>query len=203
MADVSDETVLAKTGKTRAQWVKTIDSFGGEGMSHKEIARKLYEDKLIASGWWCQQITVDYERAKGRRIKGQTANAGFEVGVQKMIERPAQKLWDFLTSDKGLKLWLGDIGIDEFKLDRGEEYVTRDGTAGQIRSVYPMQKLRLTWQPKGRDEPTTLQLYLDCNRNRPNRTNLQFHHEKLSGNAEREAMKKHWRTVLNKVAEAV
>lgn len=195
MAQVSDEALKAKTGKTLQQWVKIIDDFGGADMTHKQIAQKLWDDKLIKNGWWCQQVTVDYEFAKGRRIRGETADAGFEIGVSKTMSKPAGEIWELLTSDQGLKLWLGDINADDIRFDKGQEYETKDGTIGQIRSVYPREKLRLTWQPKSRKTPITLQIYLTPN---GNKTSVLFHNEKLADAKDRETMRKHWQTILEK-----
>jgi hypothetical protein len=62
-----------------------------------------------AGGWWAQSVTVGYEHAKGRRVKGETADAGFQVGVQKMLPIDASTLWSLLVSADGLRLWLGDL----------------------------------------------------------------------------------------------
>lgn len=254
----SDEATLKATGKTQKEWNLIIDAFGGADLTHKEIARKLwdlygrdqgsqadgargagekrsksyqeYEERAskpatkraaasagsatssagrhdsalrTLSGWWCQSVTVEYEYARGRRIKGETKDAGFEIGVQKTIPKSVGDVWEFLISDKGLSFWLGDIKSDELRIDKGGVYETKDGTRGEIRSVYPEERLRLTWQPKDREKPTTLQIYLYCPRNTPNKTSLRFHHEKLSGPAERQAMKKHWRNVLAKLEKTI
>lgn len=193
----SDEATLKATGKTQKEWNLVIDAFGGADMSHKEIARRLWEDKLINSGWWCQSVTVEYEYARGRRVKGETAATGFEIGVQKTLPITAAKAWEFMTSDKGLSVWLGG-NVDDIRLEKGEPYQTADGTKGEIRTIDPGKRVRLTWQPKDRNASTTLQIYLlPSGKN----TSVRFHHEKLSGTAERQAMKKHWQNVLAKLEQ--
>jgi hypothetical protein len=114
--------------------VQVIDGFGGEGMTHKQIAQKLQEDKLLETGlagkdqnvgWWCQSVTVGYEKIKGRRVLGQSADAGFQVGVHKTIHRSADEVWELLLSPAGLKVWLGDI--PELVLEKKHAYATKGG----------------------------------------------------------------------------
>ncbi|MFN8594733.1 MAG: hypothetical protein U0559_00910 [Anaerolineae bacterium] len=47
------------------------------------------------------------KQAALRRSVGQTKDVGFEIGVRRMLATSPQPAWDALTSDDGLKLWLG------------------------------------------------------------------------------------------------
>lgn len=199
LGSVTNERVKQATGKSWDEWVEAIDNFGGESMTHKQIAAKLLEDNYLDSGWWAQSVTVGYEFAKGRRVQGETKDAGFQIGVQRMIEQPQDKIWQLLISPAGTKLWLGDVR--NLKFQKGETFKTKEGLSGEIRSVTKDEKLRLTWHPEERSQATTLQIYLLCNRNTPNKTNLRFHHEKLADAEERQAMKLHWQEVLNKIEQ--
>lgn len=176
----SAESVKKATGKNWDQWVAIIDRFGGKKMSHKEIAAKLYNDKLIKSGWWCQMVTVGYEYAKGRRVVGQTLSVGFEIGVQKMVHLPKKKVWQIINSSAGKKIWQGKAKVE-------------------LRTKKEEERMRLRFIPPGRKQPTVLQIYLSCPRNEMNKTTVGFHHEKLSGLAERNKMRRHWQKVLVKL----
>ncbi len=189
---ISNEAVLKATGKDWDAWITLIDKAGAEEMSHKEIAALLTDEGHIESFWWAQTVTVGYEYAKGRRVKGQTADAGFQLGVQKSLPIEAERLWQLLTSPEGLAIWLGN-GLQGLEIEVGVNYETAEGTTGEIRSVYPAEKLRLTWQPADWDNASTLQLYLLA---KGDKTALRFHHEKLTGLEQREAMKRHWQQVL-------
>jgi hypothetical protein len=46
---ISDEAVKAKTGKYWKEWFLLLDSFEAHRMSHKDIARQLYEKYQISS----------------------------------------------------------------------------------------------------------------------------------------------------------
>lgn len=197
LGSISNETITTATGKSWEEWIDVIDNFGGAEMSHKEIAAKLLDEDYLESGWWAQSVTVGYEYAKGRRVKGETKDTGFQIGVQKTLPASQQAMWDFLMSPAGWEIWLGEV--EGLKIKKGVTYQTKDGITGEIRSVASDEKLRLTWQPKGRSAPTTLQITLLSPQNAPDKTSVHFHQEKLAGSEEREAMKQHWQEVLGKL----
>lgn len=197
--NISDAAVMEGTGKGWEAWIGLIDEAGGETMSHKEIAAMLEDAGHLESSWWAQTVTVGYEYAKGRRVKGQTADAGFQLGVQKTLPIEAERLWQFLTSPEGLSVWLGE-GLQELDLSVGAEYETAESTIGEIRSVNPAEKLRLTWQPAGWENSTTLQLYLEA---KEDKTALRFHQEKLTGLEQRKQMKAHWQRILKEITKQV
>jgi uncharacterized protein YndB with AHSA1/START domain len=208
--DVSNESILAKTGRDWDEWVQVIDGFGGEAMTHKQIAQKLQEDQLLETGlagkdqnvgWWCQSVTVGYEKIKGRRLLGQSADAGFQVGVHKTIYRPVEEVWELLLAPAGLKVWLGDI--PDLILEKKHAYATKGDTKGEIRSFKEGEMIRLTWQSLDTNGKsghiTTLQVRTASVG--PGKTRLSFHHEKLASAAERERMRQHWQAVAAKLAE--
>lgn len=159
--NISNEAVQSATGRTWEEWFALLDEIGAAKLSHKEIARRL--DGYLPPGdeWWAQTVTVGYEYARGRRVKGQTADAGFQIGVQKTVPMVAGQLWQFLTSPADMQLWLGS-GVHDLAWEKGAVYRTNEGSHGEIRSVSPDEKLRLTWQPNGWPNQTALQLYLQA-----------------------------------------
>ncbi|MGH7196980.1 MAG: SRPBCC family protein [Candidatus Saccharimonadales bacterium] len=195
----STEAVEKATSKGWQEWCEMLDALGADKMTHKEIASMLYEKGYIDNGWWCQQVTVGYEYARGRRVVGQTKDAGFEIGVQKTFDVSVDQAWQLLLTEPGLSVWLGALGED-FHFAKGEAYETADGTHGEIRSYTLGERLRLTWQPKDWDHSSTLQIYV-----LPTNTgaSIRFHHEKLANAEEREAMREHWRNVLDKIEKLV
>lgn len=197
------EAVERATGKGWDYWIALIDKEGGDKLTHKEIARMLSDKKYIESGWWCQQVTVGYEYAKGRRVLGETADAGFEIGVSKTFEASQKKIWELLTSPEGLKIWLGNT--ESLALEKGASYETTDGTTGEIRSIAEGTKIRLTVKPQGQEKHSTLQIYVMPNGQygktdpKSTKTSVRFHHEKLQSEKERETMKQHWQEVLEQL----
>ena len=137
-------------------------------------------------------ITVGYEQVRGSRVLGETAEAGFEVGVQQTLPIPVAQAWELLLSPRGVAVWLGEAPDIEF--GPGLEYRTVDGTHGEIRTVKAGGRLRLTWQPAGAISPSTLQISLAPS---GERTSVRIHHEKLSDAAARSRLRLHWRGVLD------
>lgn len=200
IAGVSDDAVRAATGEGWAHWLSLLDDRDATAMTHAERVAAL-ADAGVESPWYRQQLAVGYEQERDLREVGETADAGFQVGVQRTLPVPKASLWDRLTRGDGLATWLGEVG--KFSLDQGARYETAAGTTGEVRTVRPGERLRLTWQPRGRDEPTTLQVTLSCPRNAADRTTLRIHHERLRDGAEREAMAAHWRGVLDDLESLV
>jgi len=110
----------------------------------------------------------------------------------------AERLLPFAESMEQAAFGMGRI-LEGFEAEPGATYETADCTVGEVRTVSEGERLRMTWQPAGRDEPTTLQLTLSCPRNDDSKTTLRVHHEKLADADEREAMGAHWRDVLDRI----
>lgn len=195
----STEAVEKATGKSWDEWIALIQKSPVAQKPHKDIARWLWDEKLIKSSWWCQQVTVGYEFATDRRVRGETADQGFEVGVHKTIPVDRDEVWELMLSPEGLKLWLGDV--TELVLAKKQLYETPEGTQGEIRTFKEGEFIRMTWQPAKRQSPTTLQIRLDTTG--PNKTRLSFHHEKLADAKEREQMRKQWRLVAQHLADTL
>jgi uncharacterized protein YndB with AHSA1/START domain len=137
---------------------------------------------------------VAYERARGRRVLGQTATGGFQIGVQRTVAASPRRVWRFVTSKPGLRCWLGDARA--FRVKPGARYETAQGTSGEIRVVKAGERLRLSWQPRGAKSASTLQLtFAPAGK----KTAVHFHHEKLSGLAERRRMRQRWSTALDQI----
>jgi uncharacterized protein YndB with AHSA1/START domain len=194
---VSSEAVEKATGRGWDQWIAFIDQHGGDALDHKGIVALVGGEGRVESSWWQQQVTVGYEHAKNRRVTGQTADQGFQIGVQRVIPMARETLWKFLTGAAGRKLWLGTVR--RLALESGATYETEEGASGEVRTVRPGERLRLTYKLGSSKRTTTLQITLSCVRNDADRTTLRFHHEKLANAKERERMKAHWKNVADAI----
>ncbi|MBI3250561.1 MAG: SRPBCC domain-containing protein [Candidatus Andersenbacteria bacterium] len=198
-SNISDKAVLQATGKTRGDWFKILDKAGAKKMSHKDIARLLWDKKLIMKDWWCQMVTVEYEYARGKRVAGETADVGFEIGVTKTLPISKKQAWDLLMSPTVRKMWLGETNVT---VAPGNTYATKEGTTGEVRTLRPGERVRLTWQPKGFKQPSTLQVTVST-RQTMKGTCIRFHQEKLASAKDRVQMRKHWQQVLMKLEELI
>jgi uncharacterized protein YndB with AHSA1/START domain len=195
---ISSQAVNKATGKTWEDWIGLLDKLGAKDKTHNEIVNILRTGNYISNEWWLQTVTVGYEYARGSRILGETASAGFEIGVQKAIPIPAGEAWQLITSPKVLKIWLGNIS--NLNLVKGYRYQTSEGTSGEIRSVKPGEKIRLTWQPHEWKGASTLQISLVPN---GNKTSIRIHHEKLVDHDARINMQMHWKEVFERISQLI
>lgn len=195
LSGVSSEAAKRSTGLNWDEWLSVLDDAGAKNWAHKEIVAYLKENHDL-SPWWQQMVTVSYEKAKGRRVVGQTADAGFQVGVQKTVPVSIDEAWTLLISPKGITCWLGNIGRSI--LTEGKSYETDTGTNGEVRVVKPGNRVRLTWQKSGMKRPVTLQIALV--ERGPGKTSVRVHLEKLPSQKAREEMKGHWKNALDDLA---
>jgi uncharacterized protein YndB with AHSA1/START domain len=193
---ISTESVREATGRGWDDWLKTLDDAGAEDWDHKEIVAYLKREHGEAtSSWWRQSITVGYEQARGKRVVGETADTGFQVGVQRSVDATVAEAWELITSRP--ELWLGEGASVTFA--EGTRYQT-PGAGGEIRVVKPGDRLRLSWQPQEWSAPATLQLTLS--ESESEKTVIQAHLEKLPDADAREATRTRWREALERIAAA-
>jgi hypothetical protein len=101
--NMSDAAVKAKTGKDWAAWFGALDKAGARKLRHPQIAQLLHE-KHGVPGWWCQMVTVEYELARGLRVRHQTAS-GFSVSASKTIATTLAALYTATASAAKRNKW--------------------------------------------------------------------------------------------------
>ena len=195
---VSIDAVAKATGRGWLEWMEFLDALGAQGMSHKEIVAIVGGPAGLANGGWQQSVAVGYEQARGMRVVGQTSGADFQIGVQKTLPVSPEVAWSFIADPPGRDVWLGECDALDFR--KGEPYSPPEDISGEVRSVAPGQRLRLTWCSPDVLHPTTLQIYVAS---AGEKTSLRFHHERLLSLEEREHMREHWRGVLEQLSNLV
>jgi hypothetical protein len=91
----SNESVVKATGRSWAEWYALLDEDGARQLGHAAIARHVGAAYDV-SGWWAQQITVSYERARGMRAVHERPE-GYSVTATKTIGASAEALFDALA----------------------------------------------------------------------------------------------------------
>lgn len=198
---VSSGSVRNATGRGWEEWLEVLDAAGAADWDHKTIVAHLAAGHPEVSDWWRQAVTVGYEKARGKRVVGETADAGFQLGVQRSVATTAAQAWALVTSRPDL--WLGEGASVAF--DEGARYVVppadgAPGASGEVRVVKPGDRLRMTWHPEGWAAPATLQLTLA--ESRSGTTAIRVHLERLPDAAAREAMRECWREALERIVAA-
>src|SRR5215510_11774808 len=100
---MTDAAVRAKTGKDWAGWFAALDRAGAAKLEHRAIAELLSRRHGIP-GWWCQMVTVEYERARGLRVRHQTTG-GFEVAVSRTIAASLPALYEAAATAPNRRRW--------------------------------------------------------------------------------------------------
>lgn len=125
---------------------------------------------------------------------GQTKDAGWQIGVSKTLAHPIDKVWDLITGQAGLDLWLGpDV---ELKPEKGFRYETATGVTGEVRSFHEHDRIRLTWRPANWDHDSIVQVAMAAT---GGRTKLTFHQEWLADAEERDRQRAYWKGVMDTV----
>jgi len=110
LAGTSDKVIRERTGKTWAQWVRTLDAIDAVKMTHTDIAKHVHEHYQI-DGWWSQSVTVGYERIRGLREKGQRRSGRFDASKSKTLPVPASVAFDAFVDARTRKKWLKDADV--------------------------------------------------------------------------------------------
>ena len=103
---VADESMERATGKPHAEWFALLDAWGAADHGHTEIARWL-RDTHGVPGWWAQNVTVAYERARGRRAPHQLPD-GFSVTATRTVAADAERALAAFTTPTIRGRWLPD-----------------------------------------------------------------------------------------------
>jgi hypothetical protein len=108
---VSDAKAVENTGHGLDHWFAVLDRFSKGKKDHPGAARNLSQDHDVPM-WYCQGITVAWERARGLRAVNQ-AMTGFQVAVSKMVHadlesviaafRPSARRKWLAAADPGLR----------------------------------------------------------------------------------------------------
>lgn len=125
---------------------------------------------------------------------GKTKDAGFQFGIRKTYPLSSDDMWNFLFSEKGLKIWLGKL---DGELELKKEFITEKGGRGYVRVFKPNSHIRINWQKKNWTNISTVQLRVIGNKEK---TTISFHQEKLVDSEQRDEMKLYWNKIVDKIS---
>jgi hypothetical protein len=100
---MSDASIKAKTGRDWSSWFGALDKADAAKLNHTQIA-KYISDEYGIPGWWCQQVTVEYERVRGLRERHQKVD-GYSVGISKTVATSLAKLYEAAANPAKRKKW--------------------------------------------------------------------------------------------------
>jgi uncharacterized protein YndB with AHSA1/START domain len=106
------EPDVGPTGRPYSHWFAELDEWGAIDRSHKEIAAWLMSEQGVP-GWWAQNITVEYERARGLREVGQGRDGFFRVNASKTVAVPVEELFAAVVDAVRRDEWLPGVVLRE------------------------------------------------------------------------------------------
>jgi uncharacterized protein YndB with AHSA1/START domain len=189
---ISEDAITEATGKGWEHWFELLHAKNASDLTHKEIVALLGESG-VENGWWKQNITNEFEKSIGRREVGSTADADFQVGVQRTLDLGVDDAWALVTSPAGMRQWLGVDG--PLPKAVGESIDDPTGGSYELRSIETGRRIRLRHHEHD-GEQSTIQLTLT---EKPTGTTIGFHHDNLPHAEAREEKREHWKTIADKL----
>ncbi|CAH1200732.1 hypothetical protein PAECIP111893_01547 [Paenibacillus plantiphilus] len=186
------QAVNEATGCAWEEWITKLGQEVDQLWTHEQIKQHIGEQHGVSEEW-SEWIALMYEQMMGRVPVGTTKDAGVQIGVRKTMPLAKERVWDFLTSAKGLPLWIGEL--PSLTLQVGHEYESKEGVSGKITVVEPYHKLRMTWKRREWDNPSRLQIYLLSTNT--GKTTIAIHQEMLDDVYMREIMRRYWEEMLH------
>jgi uncharacterized protein YndB with AHSA1/START domain len=176
LAGMSDAAVKAKTGCDWAKWVWTLDNSGAESMSHRAIAQMVHDTWKVPE-WWCQTVTVGYERIKGLRAIGQRRTGEYEASRSRTFAVPMARLFQAFASARTRNRWLG-------------------GAKPVVRKATPGKSIRMTWE-----DGTSVEIWFVSKGG--SKSAAQVAHRKLKSKEEVEERKAYWGERFHALSEVL
>lgn len=133
-----------------------------------------------------------------KKEAGKSKDAGFMFGLRKSFSFSHEEVWDFMFSDEGLSIWLGEITAEELEIGKGMDL--GKGISGSFTVFKSFSHIRMTWNKRGWENATRLQLRIIPSKNK---TVISFCHEMLLDQQQRQEMKAHWNEVMNRLSELI
>jgi hypothetical protein len=177
IAGMSDEKLKEKTGCTWERWVRALDHYHADEMSHAEIAKLIRTKYKKTPSWWTQMVAVGYERIRGLRARGQQRDGSYHATKSRTFDVPIKRLFGAWLDDASRHSWL-------------------TGTTATVRTATAPKSMRLAL-----DDGSIVAVGFTTKGR--GRSVVAVEHTKLADPAAAERVKVEWATRLDKLAEVL
>jgi uncharacterized protein YndB with AHSA1/START domain len=192
---VSSQSVLKHTGKGWEAWVGVLEKAGARSWTYQEIVAHLKKRHRLTP-WWQQGVALGFEIAIGRRKAGQDAKGKYMVTATKSLHLEVKTVWRKMLSPAGLDLWLRPLSA--VRVRPKTFFETKDGFFGEIRTVTPNRKLRMSWKDPLWEKPTVVEAILVPKPGK--KCILAFNHTGIPDERARETLRARWREAADQIA---
>ncbi len=130
-----------------------------------------------------------------KRVVGLTKNVGFQFSITKTCPVSPDVAWDFLLSESGIAIWLGDIDFDDFELHK--PLITKTGIEAKITIFRADSHIRLAWKPAHWLNNSFIEIRVLTNKGR---AKLGLLHTHMMSVGQREEVKAYWNKIVQNMA---
>jgi hypothetical protein len=134
------------------------------------------------------------EEEQAKKVVGLTKNVGFQFSITKTCPVSVEGAWDFLLSESGVSMWLGDINFDDFELNN--PLITEVGLEAKITIFKADSHLRLAWKPAHWDNISFIEIRVLTN---GGRAKLGLLHTHMTSGAQRAEVKAYWTKIFDEM----
>lgn len=188
---VTSASVFKCTGKNWEQWIGILDEAGAQDWPHREITM-LLKNKHKLSPWWQQGVALAYELHHGKRVEGRNLRGEYSTVATKTLPLSSRKAWNLITSEKGMRAWLQPFS--PFPWKPGQGFEVDGGIFGEIRTLKPGVRARLTWQEAHWEKPSVVQIHLVPRKGE--KCMMVIQHERIPSAGLKEKLRVQWKKAL-------
>ncbi len=186
--EVSEEAMIKASGHGREHWYPILDELSTQHEKRSDLTKAFHAEYSVSvSAWWCQMITVQWERDRGRRVLNESCTGSFQVSASKTIAGDEHLVWAKLLAAP----WLPDSDLSE-----GAEFTSGDARC-VVRAARPGKMLRIWWYDHANNHKSVVELSLWP---AGEKTSLRFRHHDLPLESDVEPMRARWKDALGVIA---
>jgi hypothetical protein len=172
---ISSEAVRKATGETLETWFARLKKAGAMKWPHKEIASWLSEKQGVGP-WWCQMLTVEFERAHGLREVNQKCDGSYSATASRTLPVTLEALYQAWHDPKQRRQWLSVADVT-------------------LRTATANKSMRLTW------EDGMSIVCVNFYSKGPAKAQVTIEHNKLKNAASVMRMKAYWAEIMEELKE--
>ena len=136
-----DDPVRGATGRDRDEWFGLLDDWSALGRAHMAIADWLMGEHRL-NGWWADQLTFEYEQARGMRPPGKSRDGTFAVSASTTVGAPVDRVFEAFVDTELRERWLPGAPMREptSTSERTARFDWDDGATGVIVGFTPVSE---------------------------------------------------------------
>lgn len=172
---MSSEAVQKATGQSLETWFARLKKAGANKWPHKQIATWLAEKQGVGP-WWCQMLTVEFERAHGLREVNQKCDGTYSATTSRTLPVTLEVLYQAWHDSKQRRRWLPEADVT-------------------VRIATANKSLRLTW------EDGVSIVCINFYSKGPAKAQVTIEHNKLKNTAAVKKMKAYWAKAMEGLSQ--